>query len=96
MTPFTTALAVIATCGAISTAAAAAETADADQGSSAARERIQRIFRADEIEACCADKLILPLDHGPRADATPWLNEQRRLHFEARRTACVERASKAR
>jgi hypothetical protein len=23
---------------------------------------------------------VLPLDHGPRATATPWLNAQRRLH----------------
>ena len=23
---------------------------------------------------------VLPLDHGPRATTTPWLNAQRRLH----------------
>lgn len=26
-----------------------------------------------------AQKLVLPLDHGPRAVVTPWVNEQRRL-----------------
>jgi len=26
---------------------------------------------------------VLPLDHGPRATTTPWLNEQRRLHEQS-------------
>lgn len=34
---------------------------------------------------------VLPLDHGPRATTTPWLNAQRRLH--AREAA--ERAASA-
>ena len=34
---------------------------------------------------------VLPLDHGPRASTTPWLNAQRRLH--AREAA--ERAASA-
>lgn len=29
-----------------------------------------------------AKKLVLPLDHGPHAQVTPWVNEQRRLHAE--------------
>ena len=82
MKPLTTALTVIAACGAIATAAAAADTADTDQVRNTARERIQRIFGADEIAACCEHKLILPLDHGPRAEATLWLNQQRRRHLE--------------
>lgn len=27
-------------------------------------------------------KLVLPLDHGPRAQTTPWSNQQRRLRAE--------------
>lgn len=27
-------------------------------------------------------KLHLPLDHGPRAEVTPWVNEQRRLRAQ--------------
>lgn len=30
-----------------------------------------------------ATKLVLPLDHGPHAQVTPWFNEQRRLRAEA-------------
>jgi len=30
-----------------------------------------------------ATKIVLPLDHGPRAETTPWLNQQRRLRAEA-------------
>ena len=26
--------------------------------------------------------VVLPLDHGPRAQATPWENQQRMLHAE--------------
>jgi hypothetical protein len=26
---------------------------------------------------------VLPLDHGPRASTTPWLNQQRRLRAQA-------------
>lgn len=29
--------------------------------------------------AAPANKLVLPLDHGPRAVVTPWVNQQRRL-----------------
>jgi hypothetical protein len=34
-----------------------------------------------------ARKIILPLDHGPRADTTPWLNKQRLLRVEK---ACAD------
>ena len=30
-----------------------------------------------------SDALVLPLDHGPRAQTTPWLNKQRVLRAEA-------------
>lgn len=32
--------------------------------------------------AACMEKLVLPLDHGPRAQSTPWLNQLRRQNFE--------------
>jgi hypothetical protein len=35
---------------------------------------------ADVASAPEADNDVLPLDHGPRATTTPWLNAQRRLH----------------
>jgi len=31
-----------------------------------------------------AKRIVLPLDHGPHAQATPWLNKQRLLQAEAR------------
>ncbi|MGH8855156.1 MAG: hypothetical protein ACREWI_12870 [Telluria sp.] len=39
---------------------------------------------ASIVLTACADlrdpnRLILPLDHGPRAQTTPWENQQRRL-----------------
>lgn len=41
----------------------------------AAQERTQHQAGCDTA----AERLALPLDHGPRADTTPWLNQQRRL-----------------
>ena len=37
--------------------------------------------RAQDVAGCdkAATKLALPLDHGIRAETTPWLNQQRRL-----------------
>ncbi len=34
----------------------------------------------DAASAPQAAHEVLPLDHGPRATTTPWLNAQRRLH----------------
>ncbi|MQA18451.1 hypothetical protein [Rugamonas rivuli] len=38
------------------------------------------------LTACASTDLpkrtVLPLDHGPRAQATPWLNQQRLLYLE--------------
>ncbi len=38
----------------------------------------------------CPPRLVLPLDHGPRAVTTPYLNEQRNARHEARKHACGE------
>lgn len=43
---------------------------------------------------CPPDALVLPLDHGPRAQSTPYLNEKRKARFEAEQKACKEAAAK--
>ncbi len=40
------------------------------------------------------DRLVLPLDHGPRAQTTPYLNQQRKERYDAQVRACKEVASK--
>jgi hypothetical protein len=49
---------------------------------------------AQEVAGCdkVAAKLALPLDHGPRAETTPWLNQQRRLREIEK---CQQRTSAA-
>lgn len=37
---------------------------------------------------CPPQPLILPLDHGPRAQTTPYLNRLRKQRFEAETKAC--------
>ena len=37
---------------------------------------------------------VLPLDHGPRATTTPWLNAQRRLRAREAASAAVATATK--
>lgn len=46
-------------------------------------------------EKCAAKRLVLPLDHGPRAQSTPYLNRKRTEAFEAEIKACREAANKA-
>ncbi len=50
--------------------------------------------KADGTMKCPQDALVLPLDHGPRAQSTPYLNEKRKAQFEAEQKACKEAASK--
>ena len=38
---------------------------------------------------------VLPLDHGPRATTTPWLNAQRRLHMHEAASAAAANATPA-
>lgn len=45
-------------------------------------------------EQCAAKRLVLPLDHGPRAQTTPYLNAKRTASFEAEMKACQEAAGK--
>ena len=37
---------------------------------------------------CPPERLVLPLDHGPRAQTTPYLNQQRKARYEAQIKAC--------
>jgi hypothetical protein len=43
------------------------------------------------LSACAtpgsSQKIVLPLDHGPRAQTTPWANQQRLHQIEAERAA---------
>ena len=34
------------------------------------------------------ERLVLPLDHGPRAQTTPYLNQQRKERYEMQVKAC--------
>jgi len=45
-------------------------------------------------ERCAPKQLVLPLDHGPRAQTTPYLNQLRKVRFEAEMMACRETAVK--
>lgn len=58
-------------------------------------EQARKHKQAQFAEACAAKRLVLPLDHGPRAQTTPYLNEQRRQRFEGELAACREAAVKA-
>ncbi len=53
----------------------------------------QLIEAARKAKAAATDtpkKLVLPLDHGPRAQTTPWSNQQRRLRAEQEARAKAE------
>lgn len=39
---------------------------------------------------CPPQPLVLPLDHGPRAQTTPYLNRLRKERFEAQMQACKD------
>lgn len=43
-----------------------------------------------ESMQCPPDALVLPLDHGPRAQSTPYLNRLRKERHDAQVTACQE------
>ena len=45
--------------------------------------------------ACETRRLVLPLDHGPRAQSTPYLNAQIKARFEAEAKACAATAAQA-
>lgn len=44
----------------------------------------------DQVKVCPPKKLVLPLDHGPRAQTTPYLNQLRKARYEAEVNVCKE------
>lgn len=57
------------------------------------RAQVGRMEKLAPDEKCAAKRLELPLDHGPRAQSTPYLNEKRKASFEAELKACKEAAA---
>lgn len=66
----------------------------AKQATQMARHGDAMPAKADGAMKCPPDALVLPLDHGPRAQSTPYLNEKRKARFEAEQKACKEAAAK--
>lgn len=66
----------------------------AKQATQAARHGDAMPAKAADSMRCPPDALVLPLDHGPRAQSTPYLNEKRKARFEAEQKACKEAAAK--
>jgi hypothetical protein len=58
------------------------------------RAQVMQMEKPTPEERCAAKRLVLPLDHGPRAQSTPYLNEKRKQRFEAEVKACQEAAAK--
>jgi hypothetical protein len=58
------------------------------------REQLAQAEKTSPEAKCAAMRLVLPLDHGPRAQTTSYLNEKRRASFEAEQKACKEAAAR--
>lgn len=58
------------------------------------REQLATEEKLSSQEKCAAKRLVLPLDHGPRAQTTPYLNEKRKARFEEELKACKDAAAK--
>ena len=58
------------------------------------RVQVAQAEKASPEAKCAAKRLVLPLDHGPRAQTTPYLNEKRKASFEAEQKACQAAAAK--
>lgn len=75
--------------------AAAAETSEPRAPAAAAVAPQAPASAAHASPRCdMPDRLVLPLDHGPRADTTPYMNQQRKQRYDAQVRACKEVASK--
>lgn len=61
-----------------------------DRARDAKREQAARMEKVSPEERCASRVLVLPLDHGPRAQATPYQNQLRRDRFEAEMKACKD------
>ncbi len=58
------------------------------------RAQVARMEKLTAAQKCAAKRLVLPLDHGPRAQSTPYLNQRRSEAVEADLKACKEAAAK--
>ena len=72
-------------------------TAGRDAGQMMQQEQANKVAaqqHAQDVTGCdkAGARLALPLDHGLRAETTPWLNQQRRLRAIEK---CQQRASAA-
>lgn len=65
-----------------------------EQARKNAQARAVNAEKAVPNDKCAERRLVLPLDHGPRAQTTPYLNRQRKEAFEAEMKACKEAAAK--
>ncbi len=52
------------------------------------RTQVAQMEKLTPDQKCAAEKLVLPLDHGPRAVSTPYLNAKRKEQFDAEHKAC--------
>lgn len=59
------------------------------------RAQVAQMEKLTPDEKCAAKRLVLPPDHGPRAQTTSYLNEQRKASFAAELRACQEAAASA-
>jgi hypothetical protein len=58
------------------------------------RTQVAQMEKLTPDEKCATQHLALPLDHGPRAASTPYLNEQRKANFATELKTCEEAAAK--
>ena len=65
-----------------------------EQARNGKRVQVAQTEKTSPAAKCAAKRLILPLDHGPRAQTTPYLNERRKAGFEAEQKACKDAAAK--
>ena len=55
-------------------------------------DRAARMEKVSIEQRCASRVLVLPLDHGPRAQTTPYQNELRKERFDAEMRACRDSA----
>lgn len=89
-----TTLVSIATLGASLSAFAGPDWQAIEQARKNANAQTVNAEKVAPNDKCAEKRLVLPLDHGPRAQTTPYLNRQRKEAFEAEMKACKEAATK--
>jgi len=58
------------------------------------RTQVAQTEKLTPAQKCDVKRLVLPLDHGPRAQLSPYLNQRRSDSAEADLKACKEAAAK--